>query len=70
MLAANGMYQVTYDRRSKPYIDFVDVRQNQGEFYLDEDSPVEGGLSANFAKQIYEELGKAIDYMEEIVEGE
>ena len=65
-----GVYRVAFDRLSEPYIDFVDVRRNQGDFYLDKDSPVEGGLSADFAKQIYDELGRAIDYIEEIIDGE
>ncbi len=61
-------YGVTIKRISRPYIDFIDIRHDDDwdEFHLDEDSPVKGGLTLGFAKQIYKELGVAIEYLESL----
>lgn len=51
--------------RGDPYIAFKDVRQDRdGTYYTDDDSPVDGGFDTAAAKQIAEELGKAIAYLE------
>jgi hypothetical protein len=48
---------------SKPYIDFVSVREyNKGEFVKDEDSPVAGGQSIQTATRLAEELLRAVEY--------
>lgn len=49
------------------YIDFVWLREDpDGGFYEDEDSPVEGGLDPDVARQIAAELIKAADYIESL----
>jgi hypothetical protein len=49
---------------SKPYIDFVSVREYEKEEFVEsEDSPVDGGLSIDFAQSIADELYRAIKYV-------
>lgn len=50
---------------SSPYIDFIDLRSDYGEWYVDEDSPVEGGLSPEIAEKVAAELLLAVEYMRE-----
>ena len=46
------------------YIDFVDVRRdNDDEWYEDDDSPVVGGIDVEFAEQIRDELSAAVEIM-------
>ena len=48
---------------SKPYIDFVTVREGEeNEFYESENSPVDGGLSLPYAEGIAQELIRAVEY--------
>ena len=54
-------------RHGKPYIDFVIMHQTSGgDWYEDEDSPVEGGISLTTAKTVLYELGQAIEHLENI----
>lgn len=54
-------------RLGKPYIDFVIMRQTTGgNWYEDEDSPVEGGISLTTAKTVLYELEQAIEHLENI----
>lgn len=49
-----------------PYIDFVWIRMDsKNEPYVDDDSPVDGGLSTKEANQLANELILAIQYIEE-----
>lgn len=51
------------------YIDFVDLRQDRGgEWYEDDDSPVEGGLAITHAQKVADELNKAIEYIKGVLE--
>jgi hypothetical protein len=44
------------------YIDFVTIRgDDEGDIWVSEDSPVRGGLSPQDAKDLIDELGKAIE---------
>lgn len=56
------------ERANGPYIDFMTVNRDvdSGEFYADEDSPVDGGLSVEMAEQVFVELGTAIKYLREL----
>lgn len=53
----------TFIKTSKPYIDFVYVCEDD---WVNEDSPVDGGMSFDFAIQIRDELTAAIDYLVKI----
>ncbi len=54
-----------HDSTRVPYIDFYDIRQgSDGEYYKDEDSPVQGGLSPHEAIVIAIELKQACDYIQ------
>lgn len=53
-------------REGEPYIDFFTIRESDGEFYEDDDSPVQGGLDCKFAEQIAEELRAAIEYFKQV----
>lgn len=54
----------------KYYISFEDVRYSRGNKpYLDEDSPVEGGLSVGEAKEVIAGLQLAIIYIEQLNKG-
>lgn len=53
-------------RSGDPYIDFVNIRERDGEFYEDEDSSVAGGISIEFAKKILGELQLALEYIESL----
>ncbi len=61
---------ITVDTWSKeeypmPYIDFIRIGyDNKDEPYIDDDSPVSGGLSAKEADQIINELKMAVNYIE------
>ncbi len=52
----------------KPYIDFVDVRQDKddGTFYEDDDSPVAGGMDPKFATKVAKELLLAVEYINQL----
>jgi hypothetical protein len=52
-------------RSGDPYIDFLTIRKDdrRDEFYEDEDSPADGGLSMDTAKQMAEELLRAVEYI-------
>ena len=51
-------------RQGTPYIDFVSLREyDDGEFFEDEDKPVDGGLSKSCALQIANELKLAYEYI-------
>lgn len=50
-------------RRGDPYIDFVTIRHREGLVWEDEDSPVDGGMAANYAEGIVQELQAAIAYL-------
>jgi hypothetical protein len=52
-------------RTSEPYIDFVWMREMDGMWYEDDDSPVAGGLSLRTAKAVRDELSLAIEYLKE-----
>lgn len=57
----------TYERSGKPYIGFYTVREDsKGEPWIDEDSPVDGGMGVEWAEQMHRELGLAIEYMKEL----
>ena len=48
-----------------PYIDFLDIREDSmGDFYADDDSPVQGGLSVKSAMQVAKELAEAVHYIQ------
>lgn len=51
-----------------PYISFLTVREDRGDYYQDEDSPVEGGLSPVEALEIAEELKRAVNYLSRLQE--
>jgi hypothetical protein len=57
---------ITYERSGEPYIDFIDVREHNGEYYCDEDSPVQGGITPHEALQVAEELQRAYEYLKEM----
>ena len=51
-------------RTGKAYIDFVSIRETRtGEFYQDDDCPVDGGLNLQEAIVIKQELEAAIEYL-------
>lgn len=62
---AGAIQPVKVDVRSgEPYIDFVYIRKdNEGNFYEDEDSSVAGGINTALAKEIVKELKLAIEYI-------
>ncbi len=71
IIGADGLtYTATaeiWERYGDPYIDFLEVLQgNSGEYYGDEDSPVQGGMSIDFAQLIVSELNSAIAYLQSI----
>jgi len=53
------------DLSGKPYIDFIDLRHDDrdDEWYIDDDSPVAGGLDIGFSDQIANEIRAAIAYI-------
>ena len=51
-------------RASSPYIDFLWIRETDGEVYEDDDSPVSGGLALKQAAKVVQELLLAIEYLE------
>lgn len=53
-----------YKRRGDPFIDFVWMRQYDNGWYIDDDSPVDGGLNPEFATALSEELKLAVQYIE------
>jgi hypothetical protein len=58
-------------RSGDPYITFYDIREgSDGEPYIDEDSPVAGGMHWVFAREIAGHLSDATDYVEAIGNGE
>lgn len=59
----------TKERKGKPYIDFVWLREDSnGGFYEDEDSPVDGGFDPSSATSLIQELQAAIDYINNLTE--
>jgi hypothetical protein len=56
------------ERIGDPFITFVDIRHDKqtDEDYEDEDSPLMGGISAEFAQQIIKELTDAVEYMNQL----
>lgn len=57
-----------WERYGDPYIDFLEVLQGEGgKFYEDEDSPVQGGMTVDFARLIASELNSAIVYLQSII---
>lgn len=53
-------------KRDYCYIDFCLVREtSSGEYYLDEDNPMEGGINSAIALEVIEELKKATEYIKE-----
>ena len=61
--------EVKVERTSNPYIDFVIIRKFQDTSMVGEDSPMAGGLMLNFAQKMHDELGRAIKYLEEVIDG-
>jgi len=57
-------------RDGEPYIDFLWIRgtdeDGEGEIWEDEDSPVDGGLSAEQALQVSRELALAVEYLKTV----
>jgi hypothetical protein len=51
------------DPKAKPYIDFINLREDEDEVWEDEDSPVRGGMNIKLAEKIHKELGEAIEYL-------
>ena len=54
------------NKEPQAYIDFVTVREDGEDTWEDEDSPVDGGLSIEFAEKIAKELVRAIQYTKEM----
>ena len=50
-------------RDGKPYIDFLWIRELDGEVFDDDDSPVDGGIDAEMALQVSKELQLAVEYL-------
>lgn len=58
-------YASTWEKAGKPYIDFVGFGMDRREeYYEKEDSPVDGGIDAEFGKQIANELLLAAAWLE------
>lgn len=57
-------------RDSGPYIDFFSIRGEEDDWWVDEDSPVEGGIYANMARSVAAELLVAAEYLETWQKGE
>jgi hypothetical protein len=57
-----------HEKENDPFIDFVAINRDvdSGLWYKDDDSPVSGGLSVEFAEQIAAELAAAIAYIREL----
>lgn len=55
--------------KGKPYIDFVWIRGEEGDYWIDEDSPVRGGLNLEFALKIKQELEIACEYLKTVEKG-
>jgi hypothetical protein len=55
-------------KSGKPYIDFLWIRHDDlnDEWYEDEDSPVDGGLSTQQAETIAQELLRAVEYIKRL----
>lgn len=58
-------------RETSPYIDAWHVHKinENGVGDVDEDHPLRGGMSVEFAEQIHKELGEAIAYLKEVAHG-
>jgi len=50
-------------RRGKPFIRFVLIRGEPDDYWLDDNSPVEGGFGLEMSSQIIDELEEAHDYL-------
>lgn len=57
----------TRTRIDRPYIDFLTIRTGRvsQELYVDEDSPIDGGLNADEAQQLVVALQEAIAHLKE-----
>lgn len=56
-------------RENHPYINawrIYEIDKN-GVADVDEDGPLDGGMSLEFAEQIHKELGRAIAYLKEVI---
>jgi len=54
------------ERCSPPYIDFINLRDEDGDtFYEDDDSPISGGIDVAKAEKLIEELKKAVVYLKD-----
>jgi len=67
---ASGFIYVAYVplRNGNPYIDFLWIREIDGEMFEDENSPVDGGLNAEQALQVSRELALAVEYLKTVSE--
>lgn len=54
-------------RKGVPFIDLVTIRGEEGDYWLDKNSPVAGGMYLDHARKIAKELALACDYLEEIL---
>ncbi len=50
-------------RTGTPYIDFLDIREDDGEPFENDDDPVSGGLTMKQAAKIAQELLLAVEYL-------
>lgn len=64
----DGLEYVAYMpvRDGEPYIDFLWIREMDGEVFEDEDCPVDGGLSAKEALKVSKELVLAVEYLKTV----
>lgn len=55
----------SWEKEGKPYIDFVNLRQDgkDGSYYEDEDSPVVGGIDTDYARKLISELTAACEWL-------
>ena len=53
-------------RNGDPYIDFVWIRERDGEVWEDDDSPVDGGLGGEEALKLSQELVLAVEYLKTV----
>lgn len=56
-------------RSGEPYIDFTAIRNADGDAFEDEDSPVRGGISPEFALKLAVDLQAAVEYLKELQSG-
>ena len=56
---------IEHVRYGKPGIDFVWIRERDGVIWIDDDSPVDGGIDSAFAATLITELQAAIEYIKQ-----